>query len=127
MATNIVYGAHAQTRPWTNGTGADIDSGDVVVMGGTGDATLGIASVDIADGEEGEVLTGVTATVAKASAAVFEQGESLIWDSSAGSFDDNQATPASGDVTGSTRADAAGANGETTARVYFTGIPGTLT
>jgi hypothetical protein len=47
---------------------------------------------------------------------------------SAGKFDDNAATPASGDITGAAAvAFKAGANGETVAWVKFTGVPGTLT
>ena len=127
MANNGVYAEHAQSRTWTNGTGADISSGDIVVMGALGNATLGLASVDIANGASGSVLTNLTVTAPKVSAAVFKQGESLIWDSSVDAFDDNAATPASGDVTGSCRADEDGANTETTCTVFLTGIPGTLT
>ena len=115
------------TVQYANGTGSDISSGDIVVMGSTGDATLGVALVDIADGESGSVGFNCGVTADKVSAAVFADGESLIWDSSVSKFDDNAATAASGDVTGSSRADAAGANTETTCSVWLTGIPGTLT
>lgn len=127
MATNIVNSNHMVSVNWTNGTGSAIASGAVVKMGATGAATLGIALVDIAAGASGSVGINCSATVAKVSAAVFKAGENLIWDTSAAAFDDNAATPASGDVTGSTRATADGANAETTAVVWFTGIPGTLT
>ena len=60
------------------------------------------------------------------SAAVFKQGESLIWDKSAAKFDDNQATPATGDVSGGVIAAADGANGETTCLIRLTGRAGTL-
>lgn len=103
---------------------ADITSGDVVKMG----QILGVALSDIANGATGAVqITGVF-EVPKVSAAVFAQGESLTWDVSAGKFDDNAATPASGDITGAAAvAFKAGANGETVAWVKFTGVPGTLT
>jgi hypothetical protein len=70
--------------------------------------------------------------VPKVSGAVIAQGESLTWDVSAGSgagaFDDNAATPASGDVTGAAAFafEAAGA-GVTSLAVFFTGVPGTVT
>lgn len=127
MATNIVNGNHMVAVQWTNATGSAVASGAVVKMGASGQATLGIALVDIANGSTGSVGVNCSATVAKVSAAVFTAGEALIWDASAAAFDDNAATPASGDVTGSTRATANGANAETTAVVWFTGIPGTLT
>jgi len=126
MATNIYNSNHMISVDWTN-AGSAISSGDIVVMGSTGDATLGVALVDIANGASGSVGTNCGVTAAKVSAAVFADGESLIWDSSVSKFDDNQATAASGDVSGSTRADVAGANTETTCSVWLTGIPGTLT
>lgn len=103
---------------------AAITSGDVVKIG----QILGVALTDIANGATGAVqITGVF-EVPKVTAAVFAQGESLTWDVSAGKFDDNAAVPASGDITGAAAvAFKAGANGETTAWVKFTGVPGTLT
>jgi predicted RecA/RadA family phage recombinase len=65
--------------------------------------------------------------VPKVSAAVIAQGESLTWDASASAFDDNAATPATGDVTGAAAvAFEAGINGQTTLKVLFTGVPGTV-
>ncbi|MNC91255.1 hypothetical protein D3C83_74850 [compost metagenome] len=63
----------------------------------------------------------------KVSAAVIAQGENLTWDASAGAFDDNAATPATGDVTGppAVAMEAAG-NGVTSLEVKFTGVPGTV-
>jgi predicted RecA/RadA family phage recombinase len=103
---------------------ANITSGDVVKIG----QILGVALTDIANGATGAVqITGVF-EVPKVTAAVFAQGESLTWDVSAGKFDDNAATPASGDITGAAAvAFKAGANGETVTWVKFTGVPGTLT
>lgn len=121
MATNYVQ--DGDTIDYTNGTGSYISSGDIVVIGGT----LGVALVDIANGESGTVGVKGVYTVPKVSAAVFSQGASLTYDVSASAFDDNAATPATGDITGpAARAHAAGANGETTAEVYFTGVPGTV-
>lgn len=125
MATNFVQPGEVLT--YTNGTGSDIAAGAVVKLGATEDCTLAIALVDIANGKSGEVKLGGVFTVPKVSAAVFKQGESLIWDASAGAFDDNQATPATGDVSGSVIAAADGANTETACKALFLGIPGTLT
>ena len=125
MATN--YLQDGNTLTYTNDTGSAIAAGAVVKLGATEDATLGIALADIANGASGAVQICGVFTVAKVSAAVFKQGESLIWDASASAFDDNQATPASGDVSGSVIAAADGANLETTCKVLFLGQPGTLT
>ncbi len=125
MATNFVQPGDVLT--YTNATGAAIDAGAVVTLGALGDATLAVALVDIANGASGSVQIRGVFTVPKVSAAVFAQGESLIWDASAGKFDDNQATPAAGDVSGSVIAATAGANTETTCKALFLGIPGTLT
>jgi predicted RecA/RadA family phage recombinase len=112
---------------YTNGTGSAIASGAVVILGAAGDATVGIALVDIADGESGAVqIDNGVFEVPKVSAAVFKQGESLIWDKSAGKFDDNQATPATGDVSGGVIAAADGANGEATCLIRLTGRAGAL-
>jgi predicted RecA/RadA family phage recombinase len=126
MATNITNSNHMESIQWTNG-GTAVSAGAIVVMGATDDATLGVALVDIDNGATGAVGVNCDVTVGKVSAAEWAAGESLIWDSSAGAFDDNQATAASGDVSGSCRAVNAGANTETLAVVKLTGIPGTLT
>lgn len=113
---------------YTNGTGSAIASGAVVILGAAGDATVGIALVDIADGESGAVqIDNGVFEVPKVSAAVFKQGESLVWDKSAGKFDDNQATPATGDVSGGVIAAADGAASETTCLIRLTGRAGSLT
>lgn len=101
--------------------GADISSGDVVVTGNT----IGVALVDIANGETGSVAIEGVFSVPKVSAAVFAQGEALIYDVSASAFDDAAATPATGDITGGAIAWEAGANTETTALVKLT--PGNAT
>lgn len=103
---------------------ANIAAGAVVKIG----QILGVALVDIANGKTGSVRVDGVFTVPKVSGAVIAQGESLTWDVSAGAFDDNAATPATGDVTGAAAwaAEAAG-NGVTTLAVTFTGVPGTVT
>lgn len=103
--------------------GANISSGQVVVVG----KTLGVALEDIANTETGNVSICGVFRVPKVSAAVIAAGENLTWDASAAAFDDNAATPATGDVTGPTAIafEAAGA-GVTTLAVKFTGCPGTV-
>lgn len=104
--------------------GADITSGSVVKMG----QILGVALTDIANGATGSVAVSGVFTVPKVTAAVIAQGEALTWDVSAGKFDDNAATPATGDVTGAAAVawEAAGSSA-TTLAVRFTGVPGTVT
>lgn len=107
---------------------ANITSGQVVKIGNI----LGVALADIANGATGSVAIRGVFEVPKASGAVIAQGESLTWDVSAnagaGAFDDNAATPATGDVTGApaVAAEAKG-SGTTTLKVLFTGVPGTVT
>ena len=109
---------HGKTMTIT--AAADITSGQVVAVGNI----LGVATADIKTGAKGEIAFGVY-TVPKVSGAVIAQGESLSWDASAAAFDDNLATPATGDITGAaaTAWEAAG-NGVTTFAVLFTGVPG---
>lgn len=124
MAKNFIQAGNV--LDYTNATGSDIESGAVVKLGATEDATLAVALVDIENGASGAVQIAGVFEVPKVSAAVFKQGESLIWDVSVGKFDDNQATPATGDVSGSVIAAADGANTETTCKALFTGRPGAI-
>lgn len=125
MAKN--YESDGNTIQWTNGTGAAVASGQMVKVG---PSMLGVALVALANGATGSVaVEGVFSGVPKVSAAVFAQGEKLIWDVSAngalGAFDDSAASPATGDVTGGAIAWVAGANTETTCTVKLT--PGNAT
>lgn len=109
---------------WTNGTGADVASGGIAVAGNM----IGIALGTIANGATGSVdfTPGrVYSGVPKVTAAVFAVGEKLIWDASAGKFDDSAATPATGDVTGAVVAWVAGTSSDTTCTVMLT--PGNTT
>ena len=110
--------------PWVNGSGVAKVSGQVVVVG----KVLGVCLVDIANGATGSVALDGVFSVPKVSAAVIAQGENLTWDASAAAFDDNAATPATGDVTGppAVAFEAAG-SGVTSLLVKFTGVPGTVT
>lgn len=101
--------------------GTDITSGSVVKIG----QMLGVAERDIPAGTEGAVSIEGVFTVPKVSAAVITAGESLTWDVSAGKFDDNLATAATGDLTGpcAVALESSG-NGATSLKVRFTGAPG---
>ena len=92
MATNYVFSGCVVDHI----AGAAISSGDVVVIG----QQIGIALGDIANGATGSVALDGVFSVPKVSAAVIAQGESVIYDLSALAFDDNLATPATGDVSG---------------------------
>lgn len=121
MATNLVQ--PGKVIIWTNGTGSAVSAGDVVVVGNI----LGVCLVDIASTAAGAVSIDGVYDVPKVSAAVIAQGESLTWDVSAGEFDDNAATPATGDVTGPPAvAYEAGVDTQTVIAVKFTGVPGTV-
>lgn len=123
MATNYIQGG--SVMDYVNNTGADIASGDVVVIGNL----IGVSLTDIPNTTPNSVgavaLDGVY-EVPKVSAAVFVQGEKLIYDVSAGAFDDSAATPATGDVSGCCVAMAAGSNGETTCKVKLNVGVGTV-
>lgn len=118
MSTNAVQAGNVIDYT----AGANISAGDVVVIGNI----IGVAINDIANGATGSVATRGVFTVPKVSGAVIAQGESLVWDVSAGKFDDNAATPATGDISGAAACawEAAG-DGVTSFDVYLTGVPGT--
>ena len=125
MAKN--YESDGKVIQWTNNTGGEVASGRLVKVG---PSMLGVALVTLASGATGSVaVEGVFSGVPKVSAAVFAQGEKLLFDVSSGSgvgaFDDSAATGASGDVMGGAVAWVAGANAETTCTVLLT--PGNAT
>lgn len=63
---------------WTNSTGSDVASGDVVVVGNR----IGIASVAIADGESGVLsMEGVYELAKAVDEAFATQGTAVYWDS----------------------------------------------
>lgn len=108
--------------------GANITAGQVVAIGNT----LGVALVDIASGKTGSVALKGVFSAPKVNGAHILQGETLSWDvsanSGAGAFDDNAATPATGDIGGATAlAWESPADAATTMLVKFTGVPGTKT
>ncbi len=93
-----------------------ITSGQVVALS----HTLGVALGDAVSGETVAVGVEGVFDVPKVSAAVFAAGEKLLWDASAGAFDDSAATPAAGDILGAAVAVRPGLDTETTARVKLT-------
>ena len=106
MATNYVY--EGSTLDYTN-AGSALSAGAVVRVG----KLLGVALVAIANGATGTVALEGVFTVPKVSGAVIALGENVIWDASAAAFDDNLATPATGDVSNCCIAMEAAGNGVT--------------
>lgn len=100
MATTYV--GPGNTVNYSN-TGSAISAGAAVTLGATGAVSLGIALTDIAatTGVGAVAIDGVF-TLTKLTGAVIVQGETVDWDTSAGSgagaVDDNAMTPASGDI-----------------------------
>ena len=125
MATNYVQAG--EKIDWNNDSGSAVSSGDVVVVGGTDDGMICIASTDIANGSNGTLYTEGVFEVAKVSGAVIANGEFVMWDSSASEFDDNQATAASGDVMDGAIAWEDKGSGTTTIKIKLRGCPGALT
>ncbi|MCQ4165136.1 DUF2190 family protein [Tahibacter harae] len=127
MAKNLVQ--DGGIIAWTNVSGANVVSGQVIKVG----HTIGVALVDIATNATGSVdcTPGRVFTAPKVSAAVFVAGEKLLWDvsanSGAGAFDDSAATPATGDLLGAVVAVLPGTNTETTCTVMLTPGNATLT
>lgn len=103
--------------------GSAITANDVVVI----NSVLGVALQDIANGESGRVAIEGEWELPAVSGAVISQGEKVIWDVSAEAFDDDQATPASGDVSNGAVALADSGSGETTVRVRLNPGNGTVT
>lgn len=120
------YVKDGATRTWTNSTGSAVVSGQVVKVG----QQLGVATVDIANTASGEVAFEGEFTGPKVSAAVVAPGEMLLWDvsanSGAGAFDDNLATPATGDVSNAAVCTVAAGNGDTTVRFHLRNRIGTV-
>lgn len=117
MATTHVSG-EIKTVNYT-ASGADISSGDVVILAST-DAKKGhlaIATTDIADGSTGALARSGVWTMTKVSAGVIAQGEAVSWDASGSAVDDNALTGATGDLLEFGEATAAAAATTTTCTV----------
>lgn len=74
MAKNFVQQGKVMT--WTNGTGAAVASGEVVVVG----TMVCVALGDIAVGESGELSTEGVWEVAKETPLDIGQGDKVYWD-----------------------------------------------
>lgn len=74
MAQNHIQ--KGATMPWTNGTGSDVSSGGVVVVG----ELVCIALGDIADGDAGMLAVGEVWELPKAAPLVIDQGDRVYWD-----------------------------------------------
>lgn len=81
---------------YLNETGASILSGDPVVVGNQ----IGVAGVDIPDGEAGSVEMEGVFTLPKTGGSEIVQGSTPVFDVSAGAFVPEGTATASGDVTG---------------------------
>ena len=106
---------------WTNGTGSDVASGDIVGLGDT----IAVAINDIPQTETGAVGVEGVFEVAKKSGTAWSAGDKLDWDTSAGEFHKGL-TGATGDIKGCAVAAASAASGDTTAWVKLTPGAGTL-
>lgn len=73
---------------------ADVSSGDPVVFG----RQIGVALGDYANGALGRFSMEGVHELPAVDGAEFVAGQQVIWDSSAGAFDDHDAIPATGDV-----------------------------
>lgn len=85
-----------KTMPYSNSSGSTITAGTTVVVG----SLLGKVIADIPDGETGDVSVEGVHYIPKVDAADITAGETITWDVSEGKADDDQATPATGDLTG---------------------------
>lgn len=122
MATNYVQ--PGDVIPFTVPSATTITANSVVKVG----QTLGVALEGGTAGDVIQVAMSGVFTCPKVSAAVIKAGEKLVWDVSATAFDDNLATPATGDVSGeSVIAFEDGIATQTTLKVKFLGVPGTVT
>jgi predicted RecA/RadA family phage recombinase len=118
------YQQRGESVQWTNGTGVAVAAGQPVAVGNM----IGVAIAPIAIAGSGPVaIEGVFSNIPKVTAAVFVQGEKLIWDASVGKFDDSAASPATGDITGAVVAMVAGTSSDTTCTVKLTPGNSTIT
>lgn len=116
MARN--YTQPGNVLSYTAGVGEQYSAGDVVVMGDT----VGIALVDIGEGETGSVAIEGVFEVPKVSGTAWSVGQKIDWDASASAFTVG-ATPAEGDVIGCAIVAAPAGSTETTGYAKLT--PGT--
>lgn len=90
MAKNYVE--DGKTMDWTNGSGADVASGDPVVVG----VMIGVAHDDIASGEDGVLhMTGVW-QLSKDEADTWAAGAALYFDDASGNVTATEGTIVAG-------------------------------
>jgi predicted RecA/RadA family phage recombinase len=106
MAKNQLQ--EGKTIAWTNATGSNVVSGQVVRVGAGTNGLLGVAAVDIANNATGTVYVNRVHTLPKADGATthdLAQGAFAYWGASAGKFEKaparwrpatSPATPSSG-------------------------------
>lgn len=80
---------------YTNSSGSQINVDSIVVIGGR----LGVALVDIPDGETGSVQISGVMRLPKVSGTAINQGDKIDYDASEAAVTTGIATPATGDVT----------------------------
>ena len=78
----IGHVAKGLTMPYTNGTGVDIGSGDVVAFA----AMIGVALGDIPNGSTGELAISEVWILPKNEALAITQGDQLYWDATDGNI-----------------------------------------
>lgn len=90
MAKNYVE--DGKTMDWTNGTGADVASGDPVVVG----ALIGVAHSDIANGEDGVLHMSGVLQLPKDEAETWSAGAALYFDDASGNVTATEGTIVAG-------------------------------
>lgn len=120
MATNYVQPGDQLTIT----AGADISSGDVVVVG----SLLGIAAVDIKSGATGTVSLQGVYTCPKVAGNAWTVGQALVWDVSESKFDTAAAVSLdTGDVSGNAVAFTAAGSTAATGQVAINRDVGSIT
>lgn len=102
---------------WTNGTGVDVSSGDLVIVRSGTTGMSGVALTDIANGATGSVAIAGVYTVSKASGAVSKYA--LVYRNSSAAV----TTTATGNTLAGVAIEA-GTTAATTLRVLLNGLPG---
>jgi predicted RecA/RadA family phage recombinase len=87
--------------PWTNGTGTDVASGDVVDLPNM----IGVALGDIADGDNGDLAVTEVWALPKEAALAIDQGDQVYWDATAGEIDKTNTNIAAGKAFAAAAAD----------------------
>ncbi|OSQ39012.1 DUF2190 family protein [Thalassospira mesophila] len=108
---------------FVNATGATIASGSPVVVG----SQIGVAAVDIADGESGTVQMCDVFSLPKSAGSAIVQGDAVIFDVAASAFVPSSEAPAEGDIVGACTAWEAAESAATSVVVKINTGVGTVT